>query len=91
MRKTTKKPSEVQDYRLSELERENETLAKQLYRMALRYEDIRQEVRQSREETRRGLDDLGDLLHSRSFWIIFTLLAGLFVLTILIVNLRMSL
>ena len=91
MRKTTKNTPEVQDYRLSELERDYEALTKQVYRMALRYEDIRQEVRQSREETRRGLDDLGDLLHSRSFWAIFTLLAGLFFLAMLIVEVRMSL
>ncbi len=91
MRKTTKNTPEVQDYRLSELERDYEAMTKQIYRMALRHEDIRQEVRQSREETKRGLDDLGDLLRSRSFWTIFTLLAGLFFLAILIVEIRMSL
>ena len=82
---------DVQDYRLDELEREQDRLAKQLYRMALRHEDIRQELKEARQETRQNFDNLGDLLHSRFFWLMFALLAGLCILGILLVDFRMDL
>ena len=82
---------EVQDYRLDELEREQDRLAKQLYRMALRHEDVRQELKDARKETKEHFDDLGDLLHSRFFWLMLALLGGLCILGILFVDFRMDL
>ena len=82
---------DVQDYRLEELENDYETLVKLTYRLALRHEDFRQELQKSREETKQGLIDLGDLLHSRFFWLMLALMVGLFILGILVVDLRMDL
>ena len=81
----------AQDYRLEELEHDYETLVKLTYRLALRHEDFRQELQKSREETKQGLTDLGDLLHSRFFWLMLALLAGLCILGILVVDFRMDL
>ncbi len=82
---------EVQEYRLDELEREQDRLAKQLYRMALRHEDVRQELKDSRKETKEHFDNLGDFLHSRFFWLMLALLGGLCILGILFVDFRMDL
>ena len=81
----------AREYRLDELEREQDRLAKQLYRMALRHEDVRQELKDSRKETREHFDKLEDLLHSRFFWLTFAVLAGLCVLAVLVVDFRMDL
>ena len=82
---------DVQDYRLEELEDDYETLVKLTYRLALRHEDFRQELQKSREETKQGFDTLGDLLHSRFFWLALALMAGLFIVGILVVDFRMDL
>ena len=82
---------DVQDYRLSELERENETLIRQVYRMAWRQEEIKRELGKARAETKRDVDELGDLVHSRFFWLMLTLLVGLFFLAVLVVDFRMDL
>ena len=74
---------DVQDYRLDELEDDYETLVKLTYRLALRHEDFRQELQKSREETKQGLIDFSDLLHSRFFWLTLALLAGLCILGVL--------
>ena len=79
------------EYRLDELERDYETLAKQTYRLALRHEDFRQELKDARQETKQHFDDLGDLLHSRFFWLTLALLVGLCILGILFVDFRMDL
>ena len=91
MRGTKKNTPDVQEYRLSELEREVETLAKQTYHLALRHEDFRQELKDARKEAKRGFNELSDLLHNRLFWLILTLLAGLFVIAILVVDFRLDL
>ena len=82
---------DVQDYRLSELERENETLIRQVYRMAWRQEEIKRELGKARAETKRDVDELGDLVHSRFFWLMLVLLTGLFFLGVLVVDFRMDL
>ena len=82
---------DAQDYRLDELEDDYETLVKLTYRLALRHEDFRQELQKSREETKQGLVDLGDLLHSRFFWLALALMVGLFIVVILVVDFRMDL
>ena len=82
---------EVQEYRLDELEREQDRLAKQLYRMALRHEDVRQELKDSRKETKEHFVELEDLLHNRFFWLMLALLGGLCILGILFVDFRMDL
>ncbi len=81
----------AREYRLDELEREQDRLAKQLYRMALRHEDVRQELKDIRKETKEHFDNLGDLLHSRFFWLILALLGGFCILGILFVDFRMDL
>ena len=81
----------MRDYRLDELEDDYETLVKLTYRLALRHENFRQELKQARQETKQGLTDFGDLVHSRFFWLMLVLLAGLFFLGILVVDFRMDL
>ena len=87
----TAQSKDVQDYRLDELEDDYETLVKLTYRLALRHEDFRQELQKSREETKQHFNDLSDLLHSRFFWLTLALMAGLFIVAILVVDFRMDL
>ena len=81
----------VQDHRLRELERENETLGRQIYRMSWQYHEIRRELTQARAEMRRELGNFKEELHRHFFWLMLTLLTGLFILAALIVDFRMDL
>lgn len=81
----------AREYRLDELEHDYDLLEKQVYRMAWRQEQIKQELKDARRETKRHFVKVEDLLHSRFFWLMFAVLAGLCVLAVLVVDFRMDL